>query len=133
MIYGKPTIVVGQKGFAGIVSPESIQEIAYYNFSGRNQQTPCSPEILAENIGKLISNAELRHQLGAFGKKFILEEVDVKLGLPRIENVYQKNIQGRTFSVKIFSGSLFLLSCYQFGTIICIIRLPCRSNGRLVS
>ncbi len=55
MAYGKPTIVVGANGFAGVVCKENIEELSYYNFSGRNQKSLLAPEVLVIEIKKLLS------------------------------------------------------------------------------
>lgn len=89
MAYAKPTLVVGERGFAGAVCPEHIDRIAYYNFSGRNQQTPCSDETFAQAVKDLLQDEKARNDLGRFGHDFVVHEIDVKHGIDKIEEVYR--------------------------------------------
>lgn len=91
MAYAKPTIVVGANGFAGVVSEENVDEIGYYNFSGRNQRVVVSPKLLAEALTNLLADARLRQAVGKFGQQYVCKEIDVKEGLGRIEEVYRYN------------------------------------------
>ncbi|PHR27531.1 MAG: hypothetical protein COA36_08855 [Desulfotalea sp.] len=91
MIYGKPTIVVGVNGYAGIVCEETIPLLAYYNFSGRNQQQPVIPQVLSDTIKELLKNDVFRISCGNLGKDFVSREIDVKMAIPRIEKMYLEN------------------------------------------
>lgn len=102
MLYEKPTAIVGARGFAGIVSEETVADIAYYNFSGRNQQTPCPPQILAERLEYLLTHPAEHAKLGQFGKQFVMREIDVELGLARIEEMYRANMAKRPFTSKLW-------------------------------
>jgi len=102
MAYGKPTIVVGANGFAGVVSEKNIEDIAYYNFSGRNQGSTNMPDQLASAITTLLSDANYQKKVGQFGRKFVFEEIDVRTGISRIESVYQVNMQGNTFFFRLY-------------------------------
>uniref|UniRef100_C6DZV7 Glycosyl transferase group 1 n=1 Tax=Geobacter sp. (strain M21) TaxID=443144 RepID=C6DZV7_GEOSM len=102
MVYGKPTIVVGRNGFAGVVAPEGIDEIAYYNFSGRNQGTQVPPTALAAEIAALLDDPGKAASAGDFGRDFVMREIDVKCGAARIEAIY------RGMMAPSSMGSLFL-------------------------
>lgn len=101
MAYGKPTLIVGDNGFAGLVQETTLTELGYYNFSGRNQRTPCPPEILAKEIEILLLDGKKREKSGEGGKKFVMDEINVEAGAERIEKVYEQCISGRTLRVKI--------------------------------
>jgi len=92
MALGKPTLIVGEKGYAGSISPDKIEEIAYFNFSGRNNRTMTSPEKLTNEIIRLLSNREYYDRLSDFGKNYIKSELDVRDGIPKIEKVYNQNL-----------------------------------------
>ncbi len=100
MAYGKPIIVVGANGFAGIVSEKTIEDIAFYNFSGRNQKNPSHPEDIAQALIRLISGSTYQKSIGQYGRKFVFEEIDVKGGLARIEEVYRANVEGNSASFR---------------------------------
>ncbi len=94
MAYAKPTIVVGENGFAGVVSEQTVEDIAFYNFSGRNQKNPSAPDHFAKTLINLITDIGLRKSVGQFGQAFVFKEIDVKVGLSRIEDVYRLNVEG---------------------------------------
>jgi hypothetical protein len=89
MAYAKPTIIVGENGFAGLVEPEGIDSIAYYNFSGRNERRDISADVLARAIAALLDNSSRAADVGKFGREFVMQEIDVRLGVERIEKVYR--------------------------------------------
>lgn len=88
MAYGKPTIVIGDKGFAGVVDADTIDDLAFFNFSGRNQKAPDPPEVLAGVLSELLDNPELRRTTGEFGRRYVMEEFDVRVGARRVEAIY---------------------------------------------
>lgn len=89
MYYAKPTIILGNNGYAGTVGEDDIDNLAYYNFSGRNQKELVSSHVFAKKISDLISNEELRNKLGDFAKKYIEQELDVTKGIARINKMYE--------------------------------------------
>lgn len=93
MMYEKPTIIVGENGCAGLVSEETIPDLAFYNFSGRNQKIKTHHEMLSHLIKQLLGNKLLCVSCGKAGKKFIENEIDVEKGIPRIERMYWHNME----------------------------------------
>ena len=90
MIYSKPTLIVGENGFAGIVAPETVDDIGWYNFSGRNQQKVVSAENLATEISLLLADEVRCCELGEFAFEFIRQEIDVAQGASSIKSIYKK-------------------------------------------
>lgn len=90
MAYGHPTLIVGEKGFAGVVCPEEVDAIAWYNFSGRNQKYATPVDNFVKVIGELLENQQMRIELGEFGRDFVFREIDVVLGAQRIFTIYEK-------------------------------------------
>lgn len=90
MIYGKPTLVVGENGFAGVVCPETVEDIGWYNFSGRNQQQEVAADLLAAELGSLMRDADRSRILGDFAHDFVRREIDVARGAGRIGALYQR-------------------------------------------
>jgi len=107
MAYGKPTIVIGDKGFAGVVEPKSVEDLAYYNFSGRNQKEPAPPELLAGVIRRLLENPAMRESMGGFGRRYVMEEFDVTIGAKRIEAIYIGMLSGGAQG-----STLWRLACF---------------------
>lgn len=111
MALGKPTVIVGANGFAGVVSEDTVADIGYYNFSGRNQKEISPPEQLAQVLVDMLSDPERRERTGQFGQDFVMKEIDVKAGLKRIEHVYQCNIEE-------YSAMLWLRQWLSLGKIM---------------
>jgi UDP-N-acetylglucosamine:LPS N-acetylglucosamine transferase len=93
MAYARPTLVVGENGFAGVVCPEEVDEIAWYNFSGRNQKKIRPPELLVGELVRLLEDPQRRAVLGAFGRNYVNREIDVVLGAQRIFNIYERMLR----------------------------------------
>jgi len=90
MAYSKPALIIGEKGYAGTMSPETVDAIAWYNFSGRNQKEEVGAEPLAAAIGDLLRDPVQRERLGAFGREFVFREIDVSLGILRLRDIYHR-------------------------------------------
>lgn len=88
MACGKPTVVVGENGFAGIAEPGTVDELAYCNFAGRNRREPASPAELAAAVQGLIDSPGRRAELGAFARRYVLENYDYRAGARRLEELY---------------------------------------------
>lgn len=108
MFFQKPTIVVGVNGFAGIVSPDNIEEISWYNFSGRNKTISAHPDELNSAIISLLNNENLCKKYGLFGKDFVTNEIDITAGIERISSVYNNVLSSKDNISIIFKlSSLF--------------------------
>jgi len=90
MAYAKPTLIVGENGYAGLVSPGEVESIAYFNFSGRNQSEVSSAENLAIAMERLLSDEALRATCGEFGRNYVSKEIDVAQGANRIYKIYER-------------------------------------------
>jgi len=93
MIFKKPTIIVGANGYSGLVTEETIPDLGYYNFSGRNQKQLVQPGKLTDVVKQLLADPELCEVSGRVGKDFILQEIDVAKGISRIEKMYRDNLK----------------------------------------
>ena len=91
MAYRKPTVIVGEKGFGGTVSEKTIEEISYYNFSGRNNRDMKKPEDLAREIERLLVDKDYYESVRNFGIGFLRRFIDIKAGIEAIEEVYRAN------------------------------------------
>ena len=89
--YRKPTLIVGKKGYAGTVNRENIDQISYYNFSGRNNKTNAPSELLVNEITKLIEDKAYYESVMDFGVDFLIRKIDIKSGIANIEKVYEIN------------------------------------------
>lgn len=100
MLFGKPALVVGESGYAGMISPayseEQVQEIIYYNFSGRNvREDNPSEERTTEMVhilNRLLSDAQCRLQWGKFGNAWLTQNMDVKIAAQTYRQLYHNLI-----------------------------------------
>ncbi|KAA1260998.1 UDP-N-acetylglucosamine--N-acetylmuramyl-(pentapeptide) pyrophosphoryl-undecaprenol N-acetylglucosamine transferase [Rubripirellula obstinata] len=90
MALGRPTIVVGKNGFAGVVEADQVSDLAWYNFSGRNVDSVQGSHVLASEIKKLMLNPQRRKEIGEFGKQYIEENIEVSVGVPTTQLVYHQ-------------------------------------------
>jgi glycosyltransferase involved in cell wall biosynthesis len=87
MAFGKPTLIVGQHGYAGTVLPNEIDELAYFNFSGRNIKKVQPPNVLAERLNMMLDNPELLSESGLFAKSYYRDNLDVHVGAKQLDNI----------------------------------------------
>jgi glycosyltransferase involved in cell wall biosynthesis len=88
MACGKPTLVVGEKGLAGIVGPDTAAELMKYNFAGRNISEPVAPELLAGAVERIMDEENYRRDLSAFARDFVMKHYDYRVGAERLEGIY---------------------------------------------
>jgi len=89
---GRPVISVGPSGLAGIMSPENIEDFAYYNYDkGRvfDGTTRLDSEALAECVGTILEDRELRERLESFGRDFSVKRLSVDSGAEQLEQLLQ--------------------------------------------
>jgi len=90
MACGLPTAVIGRRGFAGLVGPDTIGPIADTNFAGRNVSPGQLDREMAPGLAAALNDEELASSLGEFGRRYVEEELDVQRGVARYEAVYRR-------------------------------------------
>ncbi|EMI56925.1 glycosyltransferase [Rhodopirellula sallentina] len=93
MAIGRPTIVVGKNGYAGVVDSRSVDDIAWFNFSGRNVSEPQPAEALAAAIKMLMLNPKHQEEIGAFGKQYLEDQIEVSAGVPTTLAIYRSLLE----------------------------------------
>lgn len=92
MLAERPVIVVGNRGFAGVVDEDSIDDIAWYNFSGRNQRHNLSEEesvdLISKAIEELLDDDQRRVALGEFSRSYVERYLDVRTTVDALEELY---------------------------------------------
>jgi len=119
MAYGKPTLIVGEKGYAGTMSPNTVDALAWYNFSGRNQHEEVDAESLVATVGALLHDPEQCRRLGAFGREFVFREIDAAHGAKRIREIYHRVTRPETQ----------LSPCRQFHSLVACLMPIVRDNS----
>lgn len=89
MCYGIPTMIVGARGYAGDVSESDIDAVAYYNFSGRNLDRDRPVQALTDRLVSLLNSPAERRVIGEFGRRYLLDNLDVVKGCERYAAIYQ--------------------------------------------
>lgn len=90
MACGKPAMVVGEKGLAGVVEPSEAGKLAYHNFAGRNLTEPVSPVLLADRIEEVMTDGGRYTSLSEFSLAYVLENYDYRTGAERYSRIYEK-------------------------------------------
>lgn len=93
MAFEKPTLIVGDAGYAGTVCRDNIEDLALYNFSGRNQKSPVTADVLSNEINQLIDDKLYYDEIKSFGKSFLMNNISIESGIETIEKVYQVNTE----------------------------------------
>jgi glycosyltransferase involved in cell wall biosynthesis len=92
MACGKPTVVVGENGFAGVADPSTVENLAYWNFAGRNRKDPAEPSLLADAVEGIMTDRTVYGDLSAFAREYVLERYDYRVGAKRLEELYLEAI-----------------------------------------
>lgn len=92
MIRSKPAMVVGDRGFAGVVREDTVGNIAYYNFSGRNIPTTldydASVTQTADELRKLLQDEHYRRRVGEFGRVYVFDKLNADTAAVQYEKLY---------------------------------------------
>lgn len=83
----KPAIVLGERGFAGIVQPQTVYELSYFNLAGRNVSSPIQSSELAHAIVRVLADPGYAASLGKFSKRFVEKEFDIRVAAKRLEEI----------------------------------------------
>ncbi len=98
MALGIPTILVGhltgKKGgnYGGIIDRRNIEELEYSNLSGRSSSILATPEIIAADIMKLISDPGYAEEVSRFGLQYVRNNCCSELICQKLENELDKLI-----------------------------------------
>lgn len=90
MSTGKPAIVTGPGGTFGPVTQEVLEALEDRNFTSRGAPEPTKPDILAQHIESLLLDPQRMKDLGALGRKIVMEAHSMDLVAGEVEKVYQK-------------------------------------------
>lgn len=93
MATSKPTLIVGENGLAGVVREETVKELQYYNFAGRNITKPRAPSDLANAVEDIINDPERYRSLSKFSRSYIMENYGYREGARRLEEVYERALE----------------------------------------
>lgn len=92
MCCGKPTLVIGTRGYAGAVCAQTVASLAYVNFSGRDaprQTEEGSIAAIARDVQQLCEDDEYYTNMGQFGRQYVAEYLDVNKAVSAYLQIYQ--------------------------------------------
>jgi len=93
MAMEKPVIIAGEAGFMGILSPENFEMAMRHNFSGRGANMKTDASSIADAIKMLLSDAQLREQLGSFGRQAVVRHFSIEAMTEEVLKVYHEVIE----------------------------------------
>ena len=93
MIREKPCLIVGSRGFAGVVSPQEVQQQAYYNFAGRHVQSGnpvnVSIDAIVEAIERLLAEPQYYRDTAQFGRNYLETALNVRTAYATYLSLYR--------------------------------------------
>lgn len=93
MLAGKPVVVVGPNGFAGVCEQAHLDRLAHHNFAGRDVEAPIpwdeSVGQLCAAVSALLDDGERRSRAIDDGLRHVHERVDVRRAAETYERLYR--------------------------------------------
>ncbi len=86
----KPVVVLGENGQGEAVEPENIDDVAYFNFSGRHFRNKTSDNPLPFILEQLLSDTDTQKKLGGYGYEYIESTMDARIAAQQLVEVYNK-------------------------------------------
>ncbi len=96
MSFGKPTLILSNEGYGGVVEPNNIEKIADYNFTGRfaEKSTGEDHALLFNDLIRLISDASIATRAGEYAREWYKKNLDVRQAADEYENIYRIPLSG---------------------------------------
>jgi|SRR5579883_1068425 glycosyltransferase involved in cell wall biosynthesis len=94
MSFGKPVIVLGERGFSQPLTGATLARFVWTGFYGFGSGD-ASPHELAAQIKDLITDREERQRLGVLGRKLVLERFSLHQAARRLEEFYRSALSLR--------------------------------------
>ncbi len=87
----KPAILLGENGEGELVNESNVDEIARFNFSGRNfRKKECRSGELQNLLKNLIENKEELERASSFSFEYIKNHMDASIGANQLTEAYQQ-------------------------------------------
>lgn len=85
----RPTLIIGRKGYAGTVSPESAEVLGHFNFAGRNLTEPSDPRLLVEAILRILTDDAYARSVGSYARQYAEKYFDAEQDVRHQEAMYR--------------------------------------------
>lgn len=90
MSMGRPVAVLNSMGYDGLVTPENVELLRAYNFSGRAAGRDCSAQSIARDITALRNDKGFRKELSSWGVDYARKHFGLRDMAVYTEAVYRK-------------------------------------------
>jgi glycosyltransferase involved in cell wall biosynthesis len=121
MAFQKPAIVLGERGFSEVVTPETVGRFLREGFFGLGNGDP-GPERLREQLGRLLEDPPLAKRLGRFSREVICEQFSLSAAAAALERIYESALDGGTSPVRRFGEGLRFLGSVAAGRVRRLVR-----------
>lgn len=114
MAFGKPLIVVGERGFSELLTPDTAPVFLRQGWYGLGAGSLGSgvPALRAA-LERLVDSVELRSTLGVFARQLVLDRFSLRQAARRQENEYftamQEQVEPRQIAADLLRSSVGLL------------------------
>tara|TARA_Y100000022_G_C13257823_1_gene380763 strand:- start:1223 stop:2452 length:1230 start_codon:yes stop_codon:yes gene_type:complete len=96
MMNAKPTILIGNNGFSGIINvknKEHFAKIIRTNFSSRDLKPKKNIKEISNALEYIFNNPEIMHQYGIDGEKWVKQNMDAKILIETYRNIYENLLE----------------------------------------
>jgi len=101
----KPVAILGEKGQGALVTAENVEDVAFYNFSGRHFRYCKQPtETLEQQLASLLDDSDKQNDLGQFSLGYIKEFMDAEIGVQRLLEVYLRSLENKNSKTTDFAA-----------------------------
>jgi glycosyltransferase involved in cell wall biosynthesis len=88
MAFAKPTIVVGERGFSAVLEPASRTVFDHQGFYGIGSGRVDADELITQ-LERLLDDAELRAELGRFGRDVAVRRYSLPIVGAELDRIYR--------------------------------------------
>jgi glycosyltransferase involved in cell wall biosynthesis len=97
MAFGKPLVVVGERGFSLPLTRETLSQFLYHGVYGLGDGGDVAPG-LAEQLRPLLRDRQLREARGQLGRQTVMDRFGLDAAAERLEAIY-RSVAGRRRSL----------------------------------
>ena len=90
MAFGKPVVIVGERGFSAVLTPETAEFFLYNGIYGRGDGSPSNARLVAD-IRQLAEYPNQLQALGQFARQFVLQHFSLETVSARLRGVLLRN------------------------------------------
>jgi glycosyltransferase involved in cell wall biosynthesis len=92
MAFGKPAVVIGERGFSEAVTPSTLPLFLRHGFYGVGDGTT-SEDVLSHSLRALLQDGDLREDLGRFSRRVICERFSLETAAGSLRQLYEESVR----------------------------------------